>query len=135
MIGSSSRVVPLSMTRRASESRLHRRIAGRFRGPNAWELENNVRRAEEVAYAVAHLGAMPLVTHSLGRYFDGTLTDQFWLDGTLELMRRCDALMMIPGWETSQGANTERALALEMGIPVFSDIDELERWLIKESGR
>lgn len=104
-------------------------VAGKFRGRDSWERENNVRRAEETAYEVAKLGAMPVCPHANTRFFDGTLTDQFWLDGTLELMKRCDALVMVPGWESSQGAVTEKRLAEELGIPVFPTLELLKMWL------
>jgi len=36
----------------------------------------------------------------------------------LELVARCDAIYMLYGWETSNGAKTERAHAIERGIEV-----------------
>ncbi len=34
-------------------------IAGPFRGETSWEVEKHIRHAEELAYEVARLGAMP----------------------------------------------------------------------------
>jgi hypothetical protein len=104
-------------------------IAGPFRGANAWEVERNIRRAEELAFAVAEAGAMPLCPHTNTRFFDGTLTDEFWLEGTMEMMRRCDAVMMVDGWRRSTGATTEHDEAVRARLPVFESISMLDLWL------
>jgi hypothetical protein len=116
-----------SMTRSAILKVIY--IAGRFRGANAWEVERNIRKAEELAFAVAELGAMPLCPHTNTRFFDGTLTPEHWLDGTLELMRRCDAVVFTDDWQLSSGARTEHADARDRGQPVFHSIAELGEWL------
>ena len=41
------------------------------------------------------------------------------LAGTLELMRRCDAVVVIPGWEHSTGTKAEIDEAMRLEIPVF----------------
>ena len=104
-------------------------IAGPFRAPTAWGIENNVRRAEEWGLRVAEIGAMPLIPHSNTRFFHGALPDAFFLEGTLELLRRCDAMFLIPGWEQSAGTRGEVALALELGKPKFQEIGALRHWL------
>lgn len=104
-------------------------VAGRFRGPTAWVIENNIRRAEEVAFEVSKLGAMPLTPHCNTRFFHGEGSDKFWLDGTLELLRRCDAVIMVPGWDTSFGARGEKTEAERLGMPVFMNLEVLEWWL------
>lgn len=104
-------------------------IAGKFRAKDGWELANNIRRAEEVGYFVACLGAMPLIPHANTHVFDRTLSDEFWLRGTLELLERSDAVMTVPNWVESQGAKAEVDYAREHNIPVFHHIDVLKKWL------
>lgn len=104
-------------------------IAGPFRGANAWEVEQNIRRAEVLAFEVAKLGAMPLCPHTNTRCFDGTLTPEFWIDGTMELMRRCDAVLFTDEWERSVGARGEYLEAQRLGIPCYINLIELEAWL------
>ena len=104
-------------------------VAGPFRAPTTWQVEQNVRRAEEMGLEVARLGAMPLIPHTNTRFFDGELPDQFWLDGTMALLRACDAVMLVPGWERSSGARAERKDALARKVPVFSDLFALRQWL------
>lgn len=104
-------------------------IAGKYRAPDGWLTELNVRVAEMVAFDVARIGAMPLCPHTNTRFFDGTLTAQFWLDGTLELMRRCDAVLLCWNWKDSAGAIGEKEEAERLGIPVFTDLEALHTWI------
>lgn len=97
----------------------HVYIAGPYRGKTAWEVEQNIRRAEEVAFKVAECGHVPVCPHSMYRYFNGELTDQFWLDGTISLLSRCDVMVVLSGYENSEGTKEEIAFAQEHGIPVF----------------
>lgn len=110
--------------------------AGPFRGETAWDVECNIRKAEELGFWVANKGAMPMIPHTNTRFFDGTLTAEFWLDGTMELMRRCDAVVMTPDWQESGGATREVEEARRLGIPVFdsgndAQLIEFVRWVGK----
>jgi len=112
-------------------------IAGPYTGPNAWAIEQNVRKAEEVGLYVAECGAMPIIPHTNTRFFHGLLTPEFWYEGTLELLRRADALMMVPGWEHSTGAKAERLEAERLLKLVFYFGDggseqAFEKWLLDE---
>jgi hypothetical protein len=104
-------------------------IAGRFRGNTAWEVAENVRIAERVGFEVARLGAMPLIPHANTAHFDGTFTAEFWLEGTLELLRRCDADLTVDNWLKSAGAQLEVVEARKRGMPVFHDHGDLAEWL------
>jgi hypothetical protein len=99
-------------------------LAGPFRGPTAWAIECNVRNAETWALEVARAGAMPLCPHTNTRFFHGEGDDRLWLDGTMELLRRCDAIVLVPGWGLSSGARAERDEAERLGLPVF----EVSEW-------
>ena len=104
-------------------------VAGPFRAPSAWAIEQNVRRAEEWGLRVAEIGAMPLIPHANTRFFQGLLPDEFFLDGTRELLRRCDGILMTPGWEESSGSRGELDEAMLLKIPFFYDIGSLRHWL------
>jgi hypothetical protein len=106
-------------------------IAGPFRGPHAWAIERNVRRAEWLAHAVWALGAVALCPHMNTRFFQGSLPDRVWLEGDLELLRRCDAVLLAPGWRKSHGTCREVKEAFAFGIPVFSTLKALQRWIQK----
>ena len=104
-------------------------IAGRFSAPDQWQRARNVRAAETLAFAVAEVGAMPLNPLNNTHNFYGTLTEEFWYDGTLELLRRCDAVILVPGWDGSKGVQAEIDEALARKMPLFERVEELATWL------
>lgn len=104
-------------------------IAGPYRSPHAWGIEQNIRVAELASLQVWQLKAVPICPHTMTRYFQGTLPDAVWLAGDLELVRRCDAVVMVGMWEQSQGARAEKAYAEAKDIPVFESIELLATWL------
>lgn len=107
-------------------------IAGPYRGPNAWAIEQNIRRAEEMALRVWQLGAAALCPHTNTRFFQGAAEDRVWLDGDIEMLKRCDAMLAIDGWTKSEGAKAEVAIALLAHMPVFENLFSLEHWLSTE---
>jgi len=82
-------------------------VAGPFRAPTQWEIAENIREAERIGLLVARAGAMPLIPHANTAHFHGQLDADFWLNGTMELLRRCDAAVFIPGWKSSAGSLAE----------------------------
>lgn len=94
-------------------------IAGKYRGPTAWDIAENVRNAERFGLEVARLGGAPVIPHSMNAHFQGALPDEFWLESTMLLLSRCDGVLLIPGWEESMGAKAEKRFAESIAIPVF----------------
>lgn len=97
-------------------------IAGPFRGAHAWAIAENIRAAERVGFEIAKLGAMPLIPHANTAHFHGALPDQFWLDGTMELLRRCDGVVFMEGWEDSEGCRREHDEACRLGLSTWYDV-------------
>lgn len=110
-------------------------IAGPFRGPTPYDVRRNVERARDLGLAVARLGGYPVIPHTMTCDFDKLLTDQFWLDGTMEMLRRCDAVVLHERWAHSTGARLEREEALARVLPVFDSgyddwADPFRRWVL-----
>jgi hypothetical protein len=51
--------------------------------------------------------------------FDKHFSNDFWLQGTMALLKVCDAVVLHARWESSRGAVAERAEALAWDMPVF----------------
>lgn len=103
-------------------------VAGPFRGETDWDIAQNVRYAETLGYEVMELGHMPVVPHSMTRNYHGERDDAWWLAGTLELMRRCDGVLLTYDWQDSEGARAEVKEASRLGLPLFFDTDDLAAW-------
>lgn len=104
-------------------------VAGPYRAKTVWGVEQNIHRARAIGAQLCSLGAYAVIPHSNTAHFDGLAPDEFWLEATLELMRRCDAVMMVPGWGDSSGARAEREEALRLLLPVFYTFDDVGAWL------
>ena len=104
-------------------------VAGAYRAKSTWDRDRNIQAAREVGAAVARLGAYPVIPHSNTGHMDGLCEDQFWIDGTLELMCRCDAMILVPGWEKSSGTLGEIAKAKVLATPTFTSLMGLRHWL------
>ena len=44
------------------------------------------------------------------------------LEADIAALRKCDAIFMLRGWETSEGARHELKVALDMNIPIMQEI-------------
>lgn len=103
-------------------------IAGPFRGLTPWDVEQNVRRAEEMALRVWRAGAAALCPHTNTRFFDKAGDDAIFLEGTMEMLRRCDGMVLVHGWEKSSGTRAEIREALRLGKPILHNVTEVELW-------
>lgn len=110
--------------------------AGPYRAPHIWGVVQNIRAAEAVAVELWRMGIAALCPHKNTALLDGATGGAgfgdaaVWLEGDLEMLRRCDLIVMVPGWEQSQGAKAEREEAKARGIPVMywpQDRELLER--------
>ena len=70
-------------------------IAGPFRAINSWEVEQNIRHAEEVALEVWRSKAVALCPHTMHRFFQGYLYPSF-TGNTVRKFRSPEAVSM---WE------------------------------------
>ena len=104
-------------------------VAGPFRGPNSWEIEENIRRAERLALQVWRLGAACICPHTNTRFFQGAADDAVWLNGDLAIVGKCDGVMLTEDWQRSSGARAEVEYAEARSIPVFLTLEDLAHWL------
>lgn len=117
-------------------------VAGPYRaknqlgGQDMFAVQQNIMRAMAVGLEVAKLGAAFHVPHANSMFFTGAagLPDSVWLNCALESMRRCDAVVLVDGWNTSAGTLAEITEARRLGIPVMQ-IHALEGWLEDQSAR
>lgn len=109
-------------------------IAGPYRAPTPWRILRNIQRAREVSLAIWKLGAVALCPHANTALFDGEADDSVWLQGDLELLRRCDAVVTLREFALSFGAKAERDFAIALGLPIFYAgdlvwVDNLKEWI------
>jgi nucleoside 2-deoxyribosyltransferase len=99
--------------------------AGPYRAKTASGIVANIRRAEAIAVELWRMGYAAVCPHLNTALMDGLAPDHVWLNGDLKIMERCDAVVLIEGWENSQGTLAEIEHAKARGIPVFNSPEEL----------
>ena len=96
-------------------------------GPISSDPLGGARYAVRTAAIVESLGMVPYVPH-LGVLWEmiSPMSYEKWMALGLAWLAKCDAVLRLPG--ESKGADREEEEARRMGIPVFRDIAELERY-------
>jgi hypothetical protein len=97
--------------------------AGPYSGKNRVERDHNIKVAREIAADLWRRGYAVICPHTNTAWFDDDFQDITWemyMAGDLEIVSRVDAVIMLPGWEHSRGANMEREHAISLGIPVYT---------------
>lgn len=100
-------------------------IAGPYRSPTEHGVYQNVQRARNLSLEVWAFGYVALCPHQNTAFFGGACPDETWLNGALEMLSRCDAVCLVPGWQGSSGTLAEIEFAKSKGIPVFDGLSAL----------
>ena len=105
--------------------------AGPYSAPTPEGIERNVQSAAGIAAVLWQKGHSVICphanTHLPARYV--TLTADQWIAGDLQQLAVCDAIVMLPNWRQSKGAQREKAFADMHGIPVYDMNDILDQSL------
>jgi nucleoside 2-deoxyribosyltransferase len=104
-------------------------IAGKYRDEFPYLIWDHITTAREQATLVWQMGAVALCPHMNSMFLEGAASADAFIEGTLELMRRCDAVLVCPNYESSVGTRGEIAEATKLGKPVFYRPEELLVWL------
>lgn len=103
-------------------------VAGPYRAATRAGIELNIQSARLTGLHCCHKGWSPLIPHANTGGLDAVapaIPDEFWLGATMELMRRCDAVVLCPGYGKSVGTVAEMLEAKRLGLPIFATLDEL----------
>ncbi len=90
-------------------------------------MARHIHDASLVALELWRMGAAVICPGKNTFLFDGALKREAWLKGDLEIIDRCDAVVLAPGWHDSEGATAEYAHACDRSIPVFDWETDRER--------
>jgi hypothetical protein len=95
-------------------------VAGPYRDPRgAHYINGNIERARRLASILWQRGYSVLCPHLNTAHFDGLCSDRAFLDGALEMLRRCDLMVLTMAWHASQETRGEIECALRLGIPIY----------------
>ena len=98
-------------------------LAGPIRPKDGKTMEQNVAEAKEVALSLWQAGYTVICPHANTdlpiSLADKAAEENVWLNGDLEILARCNALIVLPNWRGSKGTEGELSFANKRGIPVY----------------
>lgn len=92
-------------------------ISGKYSG----DVPENIAVARKVAIEVWEKGMVALCPHLNTAHFEADCSASYddYLIGDIQLLARCDAILMLPNWQESNGACKEYEYARNNAIPVY----------------
>jgi len=103
-------------------------IAGQYRSKyGKLGIIVNIWKARQLAKKLWAKGIYTITPHLNSALMDSVCDPQVFLDGDIEIMKRCNYVLLIPKWTDSKGTINEIKIALENKIRVFDthETDEL----------
>lgn len=108
-------------------------VAGPYSHPVRAVRIRNAWTAGALAAHVAEAGAYPVVPHLVGMHVaehcDVQRPYEWWIEVTKAELLTCAAVLLVPGWRTSNGTLGEIELAQASRLPVFEELEQLKAWL------
>lgn len=81
--------------------------------------KRNVDTAVKAAADLGIQGHVVVSPHEMGAAYPESLTYGQWIEHGLEVLQKCDAIALLPGYLGSRGTMVELACAEEIGNEVF----------------
>lgn len=111
-------------------------IAGPYSGKHHdyrsyFEIDAHIRQAQQAAAELARAGVGFFCPHGHSAHFEVITPEvlpSYWYELDEYFLSACDAILMLPGWERSQGSRGERDLSKVVGRPIFYEIDDAIEW-------
>lgn len=103
-------------------------LSGPISAKTMWAVAEHVHVAERAFVACCEADIASICVHSMGRNCGDALDHAGWMAHDLEILQRCDAVLMVGEWQQSVGARMELWLASRLQIPVFFDVEALKQW-------
>lgn len=107
-------------------------VAGPYTAYTHYGIQINIARAAETAVKCWKKGWAVVCPHlnvaNFHIYYGKGFTESDIVEGCLELLERCDAVVMLPGWERSEGSKKEHEAAKKLGLLIFYGLDAVPRF-------
>lgn len=102
-------------------------VSGKYSGTPE-EISANIQAAREASVKVWESGNTALCPHLNTYHFEKDCSCGYedYIQGDLELLQRCDAILMLPGWKDSKGAVREHSFACQCEKIVYYSINDIE---------
>jgi nucleoside 2-deoxyribosyltransferase len=107
-------------------------IAGKYSDDNIIGVLTNIRRGQEMAALLMRYGYSvfcPFLDYQFALTKHGEhLSKSDYQENSMAWVEVSDAMLVLPGWETSNGTRREIDRAVSLGIPVFHSLEDLRTY-------
>jgi len=100
-------------------------VAGPYTADTDFKRRENIKKADEVTARLWHMGFYAICPHKITAFYGGLCDEKVFIEGGLEILRRCDAVVLVEGWEGSGGTIGEIEEAMKLHIPIFKSVYDL----------
>lgn len=100
-------------------------LAGPYSADRPYDVWANIQEAHwDAAHIVSNFEEgrhdwYPVVPHLNSMLMDGLASYGYFLEGSMLLMEKCQAVCLLKGWQRSHGTRSEVLRAIELGLPIY----------------
>jgi hypothetical protein len=104
-------------------------ISGKYSGKTKEETTRNIEQARLMAAKVWELGYPCLCPHTNTMHFEDICNCEYndYIEGDLHLLSKCDGILMLDNYESSNGAKIELDFARAREMSVYYSLEELRQ--------
>jgi len=102
-------------------------VAGKYHGTSRQEIDANIQAAEQAAVQLWNAGFGAFTPHLNTAHFEekAAASDDAYKEFDLRILACVDAVVALPGWDQSSGAQAEIEQAKRLDKPIFHCVDDL----------
>ena len=101
-------------------------LAGPMTPKNGYTLEQNIEQAAAVYFQLVR-ARIPTFCPQIGAALQAAFDTSYetWMAYDFAVIDQCHVVLMLPRWETSEGASREYAYALKCGKRIVFTVEEI----------
>lgn len=100
-------------------------VAGPYTAETDWQRGINIKKADIVNAQLWRFGFCSICPHKITAFYSGLCDESVFIEGGLEILRRCDVVVLVEGWVKSGGTLGEIEEAIRLEIPVYETVYDL----------
>lgn len=109
-------------------------IAGKYRSNSIDGVKENIRVARQYAEKYWKLGYAVICPHTNSGTMEFGVPEHLLMQGDLEFIKRCDVIVMLPGWTESAGSRAEHELAVQRKLKIIYEYTQEQLDFIDDIG-
>ena len=86
---------------------------------------SNIQQAAVAAKRLIQMGHLPFCPHTMTAGWEDACGYEEFIQFGLDWLQTCDAILLLPDWQESQGARREHEEAVTLGLLILHDLDSL----------